>query len=318
METPTSAVLINPPASDLGRVNAVLNAKGRRHSVHNFPGPLSIKAVMRGSARWRTDDGEFFVDETSLLVLNHGQPYSLEVASRTPVETCCLFFRPGFVESVYRSRVASHDELLDDPQPGASLPPTFPPGLIFEGQPLLARVRRIHRELSFGALRASAPGPVASTWLETEVLLAANELVEVNSRLQREAARVPRARAATRSETYKRLRRARDFMHGHCGEPLSLSEIARAASLSTYHFHRLFTKTFHERPHEYLTRLRLDRACRLLRRDDLSVTEVCLDSGFESLGSFSALFHRRTGLSPSQFRRRAENSKIEEEPCPRF
>src|SRR5207244_12806838 len=73
------------------------------------------------------------------------------------------------------------------------------------------------------------------------------------------------------------------------------------AYLSPFHFHRQFTRAFGETPHEFLTRMRIDEAKKLLVREQLPVTEVCFAVGFESLGSFSTRFRNRTGYAPSQF-----------------
>jgi AraC-like DNA-binding protein len=107
-------------------------------------------------------------------------------------------------------------------------------------------------------------------------------------------------------EVYRRLLRGRDFLLSSLPQPIHLKDIASEACLSPFHFHRAFRHAFGETPHGYLTRLRLERAARLLRGTELSVTDVCLASGFESLPSFINLFRRRFGLSPGKF------SKIEE------
>jgi AraC-like DNA-binding protein len=104
-------------------------------------------------------------------------------------------------------------------------------------------------------------------------------------------------------ERFARLVRARDAIHARYAEPLSLDDLARQAALSPFHFLRLFRRAFGETPHRYLTRVRIEAAKRLLLAD-APVTDVCLDVGFQSLGSFSALFARRVGAPPSAFRRR--------------
>ena len=103
--------------------------------------------------------------------------------------------------------------------------------------------------------------------------------------------------------TLLRLLRARDAIHFRYAEPLRLDELAREAALSPFHFLRLFRHAFGETPHQYLTRVRIEKAKALLLRGG-AVTEVCLDVGFSSLGSFSALFARRVGAPPTAFRRR--------------
>lgn len=101
------------------------------------------------------------------------------------------------------------------------------------------------------------------------------------------------------------LQRVRDLIDAQLDRPLDLEEMARAAHFSRFHFLRAFRKTFHETPHQYLTRKRIERAKDLLANGDLPVTEICFAVGFESLGSFSSLFHKVVGWSPSIYRARA-------------
>ena len=81
--------------------------------------------------------------------------------------------------------------------------------------------------------------------------------------------------------------------------PINLPDISAQANLSPYHFLRVHKLAYGETPHEFLTRLRIDRAKTLLARGSHNVTEACFEVGFSSLGSFSALFNQRVGLSPS-------------------
>ncbi len=104
-------------------------------------------------------------------------------------------------------------------------------------------------------------------------------------------------------DTFRRLCRARDFAGASFREPVRLDDLARTACLSPFHFHRLFTSTFGETPHDFLTRLRIEHAKQVLATDHLSVTDICFDSGYASLGSFSMKFQTMVGQSPSEYRR---------------
>jgi AraC-like DNA-binding protein len=104
-------------------------------------------------------------------------------------------------------------------------------------------------------------------------------------------------------QTYKNLAHARDFMRDAYQRPINLPEISAQANLSPYHFQRVYRRTFQEIPHEFLTRLRIERAKTLLARGSHNVTEACFEVGFSSLGSFSTLFTHRVGMSPSEYRR---------------
>jgi len=103
--------------------------------------------------------------------------------------------------------------------------------------------------------------------------------------------------------TLRRLCRARDYLAAHTREPVPLAAAAREAFLSPFHFQRLFSRAFGESPHRFLTRRRIELAKRLLAADHLSVTEVCFEAGYSSLGSFSAKFHALVGRPPSAWRR---------------
>jgi len=102
----------------------------------------------------------------------------------------------------------------------------------------------------------------------------------------------------------RRMLRARDAMDRGFAEPLNVSRLARIAQMSEAHFIRTFRATFGETPHRYLQRRRIERAMFLLRTTDTSVTDICFDVGFSSLGTFSRTFHEVVGESPTAFRKR--------------
>jgi AraC-like DNA-binding protein len=124
-----------------------------------------------------------------------------------------------------------------------------------------------------------------------------------------------RAELATRREvrlfdatTFARLCRARDYLGACYSDRITLENAARHACLSPFHFSRVFTQAFGETPHEFLTRMRIDAAKKPLLSENQSVTDICFDVGYESLGSFSSKFRSLTGLSPAAFRREARIS----------
>ena len=102
----------------------------------------------------------------------------------------------------------------------------------------------------------------------------------------------------------RRLLRARDAMDREYARPLDLPELAAVACVSKAHFIRSFKGTFGETPHRYLQRRRVERAMYLLRTTDRNVTDICMEVGFSSLGTFSRTFREIVGESPSEFRDR--------------
>ena len=111
-------------------------------------------------------------------------------------------------------------------------------------------------------------------------------------------------------ETNRRLLRARDAMDRTFASPLDVPSLARIAHVSEAHFIRTFRATFGETPHRYLQRRRVERAMFLLRQSDRSVTEICFDVGFMSLGTFSRTFRDIVGRSPREYRRQAAAADV--------
>jgi AraC-like DNA-binding protein len=111
-------------------------------------------------------------------------------------------------------------------------------------------------------------------------------------------------------ENLAHLRRARDLMDREYMRPLDVPALARAALMSTAHFSRQFRAAYGETPYSYLMTRRIERAKALLRRGDMSVTEVCFEIGCTSLGSFSARFTELVGETPTAYRAR-DHSALE-------
>jgi transcriptional regulator GlxA family with amidase domain len=105
-------------------------------------------------------------------------------------------------------------------------------------------------------------------------------------------------------ESNRRMLRARDAMDRDYAKPLDIPTLAKIAHVSEAHVIRTFRATFGETPHRYLQRRRVERAMFLLRATDRSVTDVCFDVGFNSLGTFSRTFQEIVRESPSTFRQR--------------
>lgn len=113
----------------------------------------------------------------------------------------------------------------------------------------------------------------------------------------------------------RRLRRTRDRMDREYAQPLDVAGLARTAMMSPAHFIRRFRAAYDETPYSYLMTRRIERAKALLRRGDLSVTQVCFEVGCTSLGSFSARFTEVVGETPSGYRARSHADLAVVPPC---
>jgi AraC-like DNA-binding protein len=257
-------------------------------------GPLSIKAFFSGTARYSAGGGEFAVDRDRYLVLNHGQEYTISVDSPMPVESFCIFFEAGFTERVHASLTVPAARLVDDPEVRSSSSVNF-----------YERTYR-HDDLVSPALlhlRSRRPERFGDPlWLEEQLDALMVRLLQAHRALDREVERIPAARAATRQELYRRAHLARDYAAALFDRPITLEDMARAASLSPNHLLRAFRSVFGQTPHQFVVERRLEQARALLGQTDMPVTEVCFAVGLRSPGSFSALFRRRTGMGPEKYR----------------
>jgi len=118
------------------------------------------------------------------------------------------------------------------------------------------------------------------------------------------------------TDIYKRIVTAKLYMDENFHEPIDLDRLSREACLSRYHFHRLFTRIYRRTPHQYLTRKRIEQARKWLADKDLTVSEICNNIGFESIGSFSSLFKKESGIAPQSFRQEAwlKKQQVREQP----
>lgn len=282
----------------IGSPSLILHERAREHH-HREPagtGRLSIKCILSGEARYAVGSARYALRPGSLLVLNAGSSYEVDIRSRGErVESLCVFFGDAMAADVLGTLVAGDDRSLDRPERDASAdqPVRFVERLHAHDAALAPALLSLR-----GATRANDRAVLGE-----RLALLLERLARLHRLTVHDAARLPAARAATRLELYRRAHLARDYLDASLGDAVSLAELARVAAMSPYHLLRTFRSAFGETPHRYLTRRRLERAAELLSRRDASVTRVCLDVGFESVGSFSALFRRRFGVAPSEYGR---------------
>jgi AraC family transcriptional regulator len=286
---------INPSARTLGMENAILSGYGTRYHVRDFEGCLSLKSVVHGSADWETDGRRFVVNQDCYLILNDLQHYTMTIDSPKRVKTFCIFFERGFVEEINRVMIMGDERLLDSPQNPRRQGLDFINRLEPNDSAVLGLVRRFHAELGYGRM------PLTE-W-EKHFLRIGAQLVTERRETLRAMVNLPALKASTREEVYRRLLRGRDFLLASLRDPIRLKDVAKAANLSPFHFHRSFARVFRETPHQYLRRHRLEMAARLLRSTEMSVTAVGLEAGFESVAAFSDIFRRYHGKPPLRYRR---------------
>ncbi|MWV42022.1 helix-turn-helix domain-containing protein [Paenibacillus sp. HJL G12] len=258
-------------------------------------GALSIKTFRGGKALYQAGHGHYAVEDNRYLLLNQGQEYSITIEADKPIESFCVFFPEGWMQDVWRNWNAPADELLNEPfNPVSSdIPfvmktyePTAALSRVLE-QMRLDSLHKVHDEVRMGEqLHALASG-----------------LLLEHGKVCRDMLKLHSVKASTRQELYRRVYIGFEYVNAYFNEPISITEAAGAACLSTNHFLRCFKELFGVSPHQFLQEKRLQEAEKRLRMTDMPVTDICMEVGFQSLGSFSSLFARRYGTSPASYRR---------------
>jgi AraC-like DNA-binding protein len=205
-----------------------------------------------------------------------------------------MFFEPRILGQALRSRRQRLSDELSTPFPSSTA------GFelferMFESDAVGQQLTRVHEELP-----NFKHDPM---WVQESLHTTLDLLLDRQSEAWHEVNQVQAVRAVTKEELYRRLYKARDYAYATLDQPVSLDDLAYVACLSTNYFLRSFRGLYKQTPHQFIISKRMDRARSLLKTTDLSVSEICLAVGFQSLGSFSWLFKRRCGLSPEAFRR---------------
>jgi AraC family transcriptional regulator len=264
-------------------------------------GPLSIKCTVAGKEYYETGVDRYTVRPDNYIILNTGQLYSCEIRPDVEVtESFTVFFQPELADEVLASLIEPDDDLLDEPWRKLPNPVTF-----FEGPHHHdAVVSPLVRRLRMGGVS----GLATNCWYDEQFNLLLEAMLCKHRGITAISERLPFKKYSTRIEILKRLLRARDYIDEYYTRELTLRALSREACMAPHHFLRMFHQAFHVTPHQYLTEKRLALARRLLATTGMPVTEICLEVGFTSLGSFSSLFSRTVGASPLEYRK--ENGRI--------
>jgi len=264
----------------------VLNGHGRRFWTRSS-GAFSLKWMARGRARYGLERRPHIVSRDAAVLVDQDQPYEMEFDARAGGESFCLFYSPVLVAEAWASIEAG---LAPTDAPGAlrAFPNVaFPPSARLAGL--------------LGALNADGPG-ACDTVMESRLLLALGEAVQMAHGHRRVAARLPAAKASTRAHLVGQVERARAMIAEAGGVGVSLRDLAEAVGLSKFHLLRLFKAAHGLTPLAYAERTRMASAERLLNTTRRLVGEVAADLGYDSPSAFARAFRRHHRVSPASFR----------------
>lgn len=273
--------------------NYILHAKSSQFHWEG-DGQLSIKTFSNGKAHYKTNKGFYAVEESRYLLLNEG-PYSITIDHQNEVESFCLFFKHGFSEEVFRSMNESNDRLLADPFKFA-----VPIGFFEKTYEISCTISHQIQQLK----QQSHSLLNDTLWQEQQFHIIMQSILLDHIKSIKDLDSLDALRLSTRTEIYKRITIAHEYIRSCYDQQLTLEEIARVACLSPNHLLRNYSKIYKKTPYQQISELRLQKSILLLKDLAYSMTDITFEIGLNNPVSFSKWFKQHTGISPIQYRKK--------------
>ena len=277
--------------------NIIFNAISYRSHCDRHVGCLSLKRVLGGEEWYGVDRRSLVLRPGQFLLLNDDQEYSCRVDTAGTMRAQSVFFRTDFVAAVFRDALYGEETLLDNPLETERRPLEF-------FQALNEMDPRLDRQLD-GLMSALEEQGYDHEMVDERLVFLLQHLIRLFKKEVDTAGRVNAIRAATKKEIYKRVCIARDLLHSCFMDKPDLAVLSHQACLSTPQLIRQFKAVFHATPHQYLNRVRLAHAARLLQDTVAPVHEITWKCGFENTSAFCRAFKAEYGVPPLHFRMRA-------------
>lgn len=278
--------------------NLIIHSRFSKFHRRNLQNGYGIKYVVHGEERYKVDFRPYILGPQQYLLVNDGQDVETKVDTSSPTEGICVYFETAFLEHVYAQLREKHADL-----PG--LEAMMSAGVL---ELCVKSYQGTHDAL--GALLGSLaieirnkPQQVQAT-VEQHLWELAESLLLSQAAVFAKIERLTSAKRTTRQELYKRLCKARNYIHANLDAPLDLDTLSQVACLSKYHFIRLFKEVYDQTPRQYLITQRLDRASNLLLTSSKTFHEICHEVGLKDSSSFGRLFKRSFGDTPQLYRQK--------------
>jgi len=281
-----------------GLENCIVSARACHAEYPPFTQRLSVKAAWGGSERYHLGGRTVAVDDDSYLVLNDRRTYASTLESREPVHSFTIFFRPGLAEETLGALRLSTERSLETGGESPAGSAEFAEHLRPHDAWVSPQLRRIARQVDAGLEDA--------LWYEQQFNFLLERMLRAHHESLAFIESLVMVRKSTRREIRRRIAWSTDFINTYYMRRLGMSELARSASLSRYHFIRLFRAIHGLTPFAYLQRKRAVVAARLLRTTGLRQETVAKRVGFECRSTMFRHLQRHAGVGVRGLRPAAE------------
>lgn len=276
------------PATPLWN-NIALNVKCKEAFRTGVESPYSIFMNNKGHSYCSVNGRQYKIETDTFLISRPGEQYDLVIDNLHQTEIFNIHINRDFFHSLANSLVCSDAQLL-----GGATTEVESPYLLTQ---LYARDERI---IALTKLIAQT-----TTKEQFEVALArlTKYLLTTDEDTRRKISVVPAASAAVREELFRRVVVAKDIIHSCYDRDPDLDELSREAAMSKFHFLRVFKSVYGITPHQYLVKVRMEKAAALLKNSPASINEIAASLGFEYPNSFIKAFKNTYGIAPLQYRK---------------
>ena len=273
----------------------IINCKSSAIYYPDHWTPLSMKCAFNGREYYKFPHTTYAVSDGNFLLLNEDNVYESYINSDSPTESFTLNFTRKNLKSLSAYISAKKHDIIG-----------------YETNSKISTLRVVEKLYPHTARTLGYINAIRNFYRRNDLddnklleifhfILA--DLVDLDQKTSMEIDRLGAKKRITREELYKRLHTVRDYLHSCFHEEVSLNDLAKISFLNSYYLLREFKKYFHVTPHQYLTRIRLQEAKRLLFQTRHSIVDVALRVGYNDAASFSKLFKRETGVSPMHLRK---------------
>lgn len=275
-----------------GWPNVVINAKTRQADRPDIKGTLSIFSNIKGSSYCEADGHKVRVEDDMFFISNDKQFYTLYIEENSPTETFNIHFSTSMLTSFLNDSHYSNDRMLDNAGNEQKLHIDFHNQLYRKDEQFKQITEIIYTKGNNGELNDLMTDELLSSLLY--------HLQGQYHSVRQNIGSIGTAKAVTREEIYARLSIATDYIHSYYNTDITLDELAVAASMSKFHFLRLFKEVYKTTPYKYMTAVRMQKAAQLVIKQ--AINEVAFAVGYDDASVFSRAFHKYHGTWPQTYR----------------
>jgi AraC-like DNA-binding protein len=282
--------------------NVIIHATAKDVSYPEHWGCLSVKCAFNGDEHYQAGNCFYAVNKNSYLIFNEGKSYSSYIFSKTPVESFTINFSSLFEQEILNGMLQCNAYLLDNWQNNTARKIDFVEKL-YPHDDIVSPVLLKMYNLSLN------PKPDYNLIEETYYQLL-EKLLLLQHHVAKEINKVKAIKTSTKTELYKRLHYAKDYIDSSYTSPLTLDKISTVACLNSAYFLREFKKYFRLTPYQYIIQKRIGLAKKLLQAQNASIAEICFTVGYQDVVSFSKLFKSHFKVSPEIYRQQLLKKSI--------